>query len=322
MSDNSINILFLGGAKRVEMARHFIAAARSLGREARIFSYEKTTTVPIASVGEVIIGLKWSDQNIYADLKKVVDRHKISIIVPFVDGAVGVAAEFVNRYPDAVFSPVGTRQQSETMFDKVEAARIFERAGLPIPETYVPGAPRLRLIAKPRHGSASKGVIAINSLDQLNAVLDHADDYLIQERVDNRREITVDCYVSVRSGEIKAAVPRTRDAVSGGEVNETTTIHRADIEQLSRATLSRLNLRGAVTVQLIEDLDAVDDANRLMIMEINPRLGGGAVTAVHAGANLPLMIIRESLGMDVEPCTDWKEIILTRYPADVVFPKN
>ena len=33
-----LNILFLGGAKRVSMARHFKRAARALGREAVIFS--------------------------------------------------------------------------------------------------------------------------------------------------------------------------------------------------------------------------------------------------------------------------------------------
>jgi len=35
-----------------------------------------------------------------------------------------------------------------------------------------------------------------------------------------------------------------------------------------------------------------------MIMEINPRLGGGAVAAVHAGADIPAMIISEALGFE------------------------
>ena len=35
-----IRILFLGGAKRVSMARMFKSAARRLGYEAEIFSYE------------------------------------------------------------------------------------------------------------------------------------------------------------------------------------------------------------------------------------------------------------------------------------------
>jgi carbamoyl-phosphate synthase large subunit len=201
------------------------------------------------------------------------------------------------------------------MFDKVAAAAEFERLGLPIPKTYHAGDPCLRLIAKPRHGSASQGIHSINSIDQLDDVLIHANDYLIQERIDNRRELTVDCYVSVKSGRITAVVPRVRNEVIGGEVSRTTVIHHKEADDLVRRTLSATGLRGAVTVQLINDLD--DD--RLMIMEINPRLGGGAVAAVHAGADIPAMIISEALGFEPEACLRYNDITVARYLDEVVF---
>ena len=313
-----INVLFLGGAKRVEMGMRFVEAGRLLGRNVSIYSYEINSRVPIAAIGQVIEGRRWSDPDILADLKDVVDSNDIAVIVPFVDGAVAVAARFADAYPGVAFVPAGDADLAESMFDKVVAAEMFEKASLPIPETYVPGMPRLRLIAKPRHGSASKGIIAINSLDQLDRVLDHAGEYLIQERIDDRREITVDCYVSVRTGDILAAVPRVRDSVSGGEVTESTTIHDTAVEDLARRTLKALNLRGAVTVQIIRDMsrNGVDD---LMIMEINPRLGGGAVLSVEAGADIPAMILREALGMDNEPCQRWRDIFMTRYQMGQYF---
>ena len=51
-----INIMFLGGAKRVSLAEHFIKSGKRLGREVRIFSYELSSDCPIASIGKVVVG--------------------------------------------------------------------------------------------------------------------------------------------------------------------------------------------------------------------------------------------------------------------------
>lgn len=311
-----INILFLGGAKRVSMARLFKKAADSLGHVANIFSYETDTHVPIASEGKVIVGLRWKDTDIYDDLYKTVIGNDISIIVPFVDEAVAVAAGFSAKNPGTVFVPAADEASAEKMFDKIKAEKAFSNAGLPIPATYHAGDPCLRLIAKPRLGSASKGIINITTPGQLDAVLSEKDAYLIQERIDNREEYTVDCYVSTISGDPIAIVPRLRIEVTGGEVTRTATFHDIDVINLARKALDSLGLRGAVTIQMLRDLDD----NRLMIMEINPRLGGGAVCSVIAGADIPAMIIEESLGRIPDRCDFWHPgTEMTRYMQEVVF---
>lgn len=301
----------------MSMARKFKAAGKRMDCEVRIYSYEMTEQVPIAAEGTVIVGKRWRDADLYEHLHAVCTANDITVLVPFVDAAVGVAAEYVKRYPGEAFAPTGTREQAELMFDKVAAAAEFERLGLPVPKTYHAGDPCLRLIAKPRHGSASQGIRMVNSIEQLDDVLAHADEYLIQERIDNRRELTVDCYVSTLTGRIAAAVPRVRNEVSGGEVSRTTVVHYREAEELVQRTLSATGLRGAVTVQLINDLD--DD--RLMIMEINPRLGGGAVAAVHAGADIPAMILSEATGREAEACTEWRDITVARFLDETVFLK-
>jgi carbamoyl-phosphate synthase large subunit len=292
------------------------AAAAKCGTEANISSYELSEQEAIACEGQIIIGKRWRDAEVYADLLRVVEKHGINIMIPFVDGAVGVAAEFVTRYPEAgVFVPTGSRELAETMFDKVAAARMFEQLGLPIPTTYKAGDPCLRLIAKPRHGSASKGIISINSLEVLDSVLAKGDDYLIQERIDNREEYTVDCYVGVADGTIAVVSPRRRIEVVGGEVSRTVTVADADIIDLAERTLRATNLRGAVTVQMMRDLDN----GKLMLMEINPRLGGGAVCSVEAGADLPRAIIIDSLRKPLPRMTADSGVTLVRYMEGVVF---
>ena len=312
-----LNILFLGGAKRVSMARHFKRAARALGREAVIFSYEINRDLPISTEGTVIQGVRYGDSRIYDDMRRVCEEHDIHIIVPFIDGMIDVADNFARMDGVHVFSP--TCAVAAALFDKVTCAALFDSHAIPAPATWGPGQPVVTpLIAKPRRGSASQGIRFIDSEEDLEGL--DLNEYLIQERIDNRRELTVDCYSAVRSADIQvcACVPRVRNEVAGGEVVRTTVIHWDRATELVRDVIAKLHLRGAVTVQLIHDLDR----DTLTVMEINPRLGGGAVASVCAGADLPAMIIAEALGRPAPVCADWQDMVVARYLDEVAFPIN
>lgn len=297
------------------MARMFRKAADVRGLECDIYGYELSRRCALAcEATEIFEGLRWSDDAVYADLDRVVCEKDIDIVVPFVDGAVGVAAEYTrHRATLPVFSPTGDRAVSELMFDKVESAAFFESKHLPIPATYHYSDSVGKLIAKPRRGSASKGIVLIDSEDDLSRLDDS--EYLIQERIDRREEITVDCYVGVRSGLVVAVSPRVRRDVAGGEVVDTITVYNSAAVELVKRTLEAAELRGAVTVQLIRDLDN----GRLMIMEINPRLGGGAVASVHAGVDLPGLIIDDCLKAELAMQHPVAGVETLRYLDDVVF---
>lgn len=319
MSGETVNILMLGGAKRVSMGRMIIKAGRRIGKEVKLFSYELEERVPLSAIATIIKGLRWSDPQLMENLHEVVEQHDIDIMIPFVDGAVGVVAEYRDLRPGRVWAPVGDRKTVETMFDKAKAAKAFSDAGLPIPQSYVKGRPMFPLIAKPRFGSASRGIEIITGPRQFKNIVSGEELYVLQEYIANRREYTIDCFISDGGG-ILCAVPRLRSEVIGGEVSRTITVRNEELESLARKTISRLGLLGAVTLQFIEDLDK----GRLLLMEINPRLGGGAVCAVHAGADIPGYILRSALGMPLDPCTTWRagtEIV--RYQQEVVFyPEN
>lgn len=317
MANDSIGILFLGGAKRVSMARHFKAAARARGLEARIYSYEMTTDVPIALEGEVVIGKRWRDKDVVADIIDLCHSRDIAIVVPFVDGAVAVAAEVAAAAGD-IFSPVSPAALAELMFDKVRANSALAQQGIAVPLTVDINAPLAGpVIAKPRHGSASKGIVAIDSDDDLQRLLSKAvaDDYLFQQRFDRRREITVDCYVSMLTGDTVCAVPRIRNEVAGGEVVRTTVVHNSAYESLARRVLDAMKLQGAVTVQLIQDCDT----EKVYVMEINPRLGGGAVASVACGIDLPGFIIDEAAQKAPAHNPQWRDGVVCRYLDECVF---
>lgn len=312
--DKKLNILLLGGAKRVSMARMLLDAARAMGFECNIFSYELEPEVPIALVGKVIVGMRWNDEALLDHLHATVRKYDINIMIPFVDKAVVVAARYRSRFSD-IWAPVGSASVSESMFDKIEADRIFRSLDLPVPDAYMRGRPEFPIIAKPRYGSASKGIEIITTPKKFRDYLTEPRTHLLQSYIEHREEYTVDCYVAM-NGAIKVVSPRRRLEVSGGEVTSTVTVDYPEMVALTRRLIDGVGLRGAVTVQFLKDLTT----GRLYIMEVNPRLGGGAVCTVHAGGNIPAYMLAEATGTDLEADPPLRpSTFITRYPQEVVF---
>lgn len=308
-----LTILMLGGAKRVSIGRMFIEAARRLGYSASLISYELESQVPVSIIADIVVGRRWADPDVVDDLRRLCAERHVDIVIPFVDGAIEIAARLAAS-ADGVFAPVSAPDVCRRMFDKVEADHLFRLLGFPLPPSA--GLPHLLhfpVIAKPRRGSASKGIIILQNVAD-SASIANTDDYLFQEYVADREEITVDCYVS-QTGTVHAAVPRLRLEIVGGEASRTVTISDPELVALSHDILTELHLRGAVTLQFLRD----KASGRTMLMEINPRLGGGVVCSIHAGADIPAMIIREWAGAEIETTAYHPATEIARYMQEVVF---
>lgn len=307
-------ILMLGGAKRVSLARLFIDAGKRLGRDVRIVSSETQTSVPISCIGKVIEGRRWSDPGIYDHLSEVIRNEQADIVLPFVDGAIEICSRLKTLHPD-VFIPVSDYDVAHAMFDKAEAARLFEEKGFAIPATYSATGCRFPAILKPREGSASKGIIVAHDNADLQAIA-CPERYLIQEYIADREEYTVDCYVSPLSGNVLCTVPRLRISTSGGEVDRTRTCRIPQLMEESGKILRLLGLSGPITLQFLHD----KTDGRYLLMEINPRLGGGVVCSILAGADIAEMILTEAEGTEAGRSDNWRDgALMARYFSEVMF---
>ena len=313
ITNKNINILFLGGAKRVSIASHFINEGAKRNIHIRIFSYELEAQVPIASIGEVIIGKKWNDIDLYDNLLEIVKKKKINIILPFVDPAIAVASKMKKLCP-SIFIPVSDINLCELMFDKVLSAKWYAENNISQPNIYYSSTKlKYPVILKPRTGSASKGIIICRSEKDIpNTDLTQ---YIIQDYIEKHTEFSVDCYVS-QKGIITSIVPRIRLETVGGEVSKSRTIKDNTIISESQKILKSGLFRGPVTIQYIKD----DLNGNIYIMEINPRLGGGVVTSIGAGSGIIDMILDEYEGKPITPKTDWKDnTTMVRFFSEVIF---
>lgn len=313
MARPRLTLLMLGGARRVSMAELLMRSGERLGYEIKIVSYELDDQVPIATLGKVVKGLRWTDPGVVDDILRVVIEYEARIILPFVDGSIEVAARCRERMPD-LFVPVSDPETAMRMFDKKLAAKAFEEAGIPIPQTYKIIDAEMPVIAKPRYGSASRGIHVFHDIEDLMHLKDISE-YLLQEFIEDKKEYTVDCYVA-SDGEILVSVPRERLEIMGGEVTRTVTKSLPQLEEMSRDIIGKFGLRGPVTLQFLYD----HMRDRFLLMEINPRLGGGVICSIYAGAPIPDYILSEALGIPVRPCTDWAaNTLMARYQKETIF---
>lgn len=314
MSSCRLNILFLGGAKRVSMARALIEAGGRRGYDVDIFSHELSQFEPIASIGTVITGSRYNSPDILTELEGIIHEKNIDIVLPFIDPSIGIAREVADRC--GIFSPTTSTALAARLFDKVASAKLFEECGLPIPTTYATvDSIVYPAILKPRRGSASKGIVIARNASDTKQIVDF-DDYLIQQYIDHDTEYTLDCYVGMYDGAAKCIVPRQRLVTTGGEVSKTRTCRNNELIALGTQVIKALGLRGAVTLQFLHDRNT----GRLLLMEINPRLGGGVICSLQAGADIAGMIIDEATGKDATLCETWKDkTLMTRYMQEVIF---
>lgn len=295
-----VNILFLGGAKRASLAEKFIEAGKKINCEVTIFSYELNDDVPIAFVGKVIIGLKWADENLYDHLKETIQTNQINIVLPFLDIATIIVAKLKAIISPQVFIPVSEIELCEVFFDKTKTNEWCLKENISVPNDLS----SFPLIAKPNTGSASKGIIVLQNDNDLQQ-LDNKDKYLIQKFI-KCKEYSIDVYVSPKTKNIISLVSRERLETQGGESIKSITVKNSSILSFCEEVIAKSKLTGPLTLQILKE----DTTNKLYFMEINPRFGGAVLNSIEAGANSPLYLINDYLGIVNERNDSWQDNLL------------
>ena len=313
MKNRLLTIMLLGGGRKVSLAKHFKESGKKLGFHVSIISYDLSLEVPVILEAEVIKGLPWSDPDVVGDICRECEEKNVNILLPINNGAIEVASMCRIRLNN-LFIPVTDFSVAKPLFDKVEAAQLFKKEKFPIPRTYSVLSAKLPAIVKPRKGGKARGIKIFNDMEDLMH-LHNLSGYIIQEYISNSAEFTVDSYIDAE-GKILTTVPRERLEVMGGESTRTKTTENKFLEKFAREVIDRLNLRGPVNIQFLHDIDK----DRYLLMEVNPRLGGGVMCSILAGAPILEYIIREATGMPLEECNDWRrDTLMARYMMETVF---
>lgn len=185
-----------------------------------------------------------------------------------------------------------------TCLDKYTLMRTLEAAGIGVPRTWsasewpvdvldpAPGG----LVVKPRSGRGSRGVVYIESAEDMARVLDESDygvdELIVQERVTGP-EYTVSVVVW-RDGNVQSVVPK-EVLLKQGVTRYAVTRHNEAVIEVCRAVQNELDADGPFNVQL-----ALDERGRPRIFEINPRFSSTAALTVAAGVDEIAGLLRQA----------------------------
>lgn len=304
----TVNILFLGAGKRLSLLECFQYSAQREGIKLSMWAVERHPRVPITTLASVLSGPAFKDASFDDYLVEAAIKFGIDLIIPNMDSATVALSRLRERLSSVGAQAVVSKYDlCSKMEDKLAAQQWFSEQGVPIPsgDNY----PR---IAKKRFGFGSKDqYVAMNEEDlQFFLARSSSEEYFVQSFISGQ-EYTVDAYVD-RQGRLLAALSRKRLEVSAGEVDLSESHRHSAILDLTARLLSVPGWYGPVTLQFIETPGGA------VALEVNPRFGGGVTHSIHCGLDMPRWLLREHLGLPVEPVCEWPDgSIMTRCRRDI-----
>lgn len=311
--------------RRVELIHAFRRAADREGITLTLFGADVNWLAPaMHRVDKGVLVQPIREGRYIDELIDVVRRHRIDLLVPTIDTELPLLAAAADR-----FTAVGCRavissaRVVDICRDKLETFRVLAAAGMDVPHTWTwtdarssPDLP-FPLFLKPRFGSAGVGSSVINDRAELETLGRRVGEPIVQEFVAGV-EHTMDVYTGL-DGVPRCVVPRRRLEVRTGEVSKGIVVKSPAIMDVGRRVAEVLaECRGVVTVQCIVQTDG-----RIRAIEINPRFGGGAPLAIHAGADFPRWLLCEHLGrrVRINPTGFTGDLLMLRYDESV-FVRN
>ncbi len=177
----------------------------------------------------------------------------------------------------------------ERCMDKRRFAAELAARGLPAPRIFTPGELEgdlpFPVFIKPCHGRGSSHTHRVRDRAHLEALLERVPDPVVQELLPGR-EYTIDT-LSTLDGRFLYASVRERVATDSGISVKGRTLEWPHLEDLARQVVEGLGVAGPCCLQAI-----LDASGAPRFTDCNPRLGGGTVLSIAAGAPIIDDVVR------------------------------
>ena len=294
-----MNIVFTCAGRRVALMEAFRSALDELGLKGKLICTDVTRASAACQSADVAEIVPHAGRLEYIPaLLDIVRKHDVSLLLPMTDLDLRSLARQRQRFEEIGCTVmIGSEESVMLCRDKATTNEMLPRGGLATIKTMSLAEFRARpfypCFIKPVRGSASVGTAVIRNEKELAGHVATFGELMIVQEYVSGREYTIDVYRS-RDGQVRCVVPRQRLVVRSGEVEKGITVKD------DRLIDSAIKLAG-----MLGDIWGVfccqcrRDEGQPRFFEINPRFGSGAPLSIAAGANLPLYLLQEVLGMPI-----------------------
>ena len=220
----------------------------------------------------------------------------VGIIIPTRDGELSWYAAAAQKLAAAdIHVMISAPEAIEHCVDKLRFAKL---PGAISAHTELTAEATGRWVVKERFGAGSRSIGLDLSPDEARAHARLLTSPIFQPFLTGR-EVSADMYID-RKGRLKGVVVRTRDLVTNGESQITTTLDAPAVEDACRKAIAGLSFYGHLVFQAI-----IDSSGAVHLIECNARFGGASTLSASAGLDTFYWLLLESNGADLAeyPCT-------------------
>ncbi len=322
MSAAAKHVLLLSPGSKVALTR--VLAAATAARETRLLCWESDPYSPAAEhCAARGPGGAIEDEAAAERLLAWAREAGVGMIVPSRHDDLPTLARLRERFAaNGILLAVSASETIATCHDKLAMHAWLESLGFPVPgQCTVAQLPShalagcFPLVAKDPRGSGSRGVRVCRRPADL---ADLPGSWIIQTCAPGI-EYTVNTYVA-RDGRCLAEIPHERILTGDGEVVRARTARiPALMDPARRISESLPGARGPLNIQMFWEAST----QRVTVIEINPRFGGGYPLAHEAGGRFAEWLLAEYLDARILPrLEDWEDgLMMTRYREARFFPR-
>ena len=318
------NILITSAGRRVSLVKEFQLAATEIDAGIKVFTTDRAPSLaPACHVSDGSFQVSSVISNNYInELLEICTANSIGVIIPTIDTCLPILSSNKHRFEEYGIHVIVSYLDFVTICsDKRKTSKFFLEHGIRCPKSVDIKNPTYPMFAKPINGSSSKGIHTILSESDLSESIKNDPNLMFMEYIDKNdyKEFTVDVYYG-RDNHVKCIVPRERIEVRGGEVSKGITRKNYLLDYIKERFEIFPGVVGCICFQLFyRELD-----NDVVGIEMNPRFGGGYPLSYHAGANFPLMLMREYIKSESLNYSDnWHDkTIMLRYDSEVIIDGN
>lgn len=309
------NVLITSISKKVPLIKATRLGVQKVSGSSKIFGADVDDTC----IGRYFVDVFWHMPKLNAlrieDLLSYCKSNNIGAIIPTRDGEL----EFFARYKitlaeHGIAVMISDYSIVNACLDKLEFSKLKSIQGVVIPaSTDIDKLKSEKFVVKERYGAGS---ISIGlELDSAAAQL-HAEtlENPIYQPFQTGYEISVDAYVT-KNKQVKGLVMRKRVKVVDGESQVTTSFKDTSLQKKFFDFLNQSDFYGHITLQAI-----IDEANKVHLIECNPRVGGASMLSIHIGLESFFWFFSEVLGENLTAypfLPSSKPVTLVRYPNDL-----
>ena len=297
-----MRVLLSSVGRRGYLVKYF---KQAVGNAGEVWGADSSSYAPAFRYCDHVVLLPRVGEAGYADkLLALCRKNKIDMVVPLIDPELEIlAAEYDKFRSNGVMAVVSPRRTIEIAFDKYQTYLCAKQAGIEVPETVTTIEDALEhvlsgkfswpVMVKPRRGSASMYVYNCRNEDELQLAFRNCPVPVIQQFISGD-EYGYDIFCD---GDFKpvSVFCKLKLAMRAGETDKAISVNEKKLIDLGMKIARAFPIFGPA------DVDVRTGNNGPVLLEINPRFGGGYPCSHLCGADFPAKLVAICKGQKLIP---------------------